>query len=102
MPARAHTSTLKLPAVQAVMPAPWCQVQSGTWKRYSAPDPVQGLLQQVKRDLSIDAATEFTRVSTRSGGQARLQALPYKALHGMHPGPQLQELLLPVTSPVSH
>ena len=54
-------------------------VQSGTWKRYSAPDPVQGLLLQVKRDLSIDAATEFTRVSTRSGDRQASEPLPCSA-----------------------
>ena len=53
-------------------------VQSGTWKRYSAPDPVQGLLLQVKRDLGIDIATEFMRVSTQSGDRHvfRLLTLP--------------------------
>ncbi len=54
----------------------WCQMQSGTWKRYSAPDAVQGLLQQVKRDLSIDAATEFTHVSTRSGDRRDSRPFP--------------------------
>lgn len=42
-------------------------MQSGAWKRYSAPDPVEGLLQQVRRDLSLDASAEFTLISTRSG-----------------------------------
>jgi len=42
-------------------------MQSGAWKRYSAPDPVEGLLHQVRRDLSLDASTEFTLISSRPG-----------------------------------
>lgn len=43
------------------------RMQSGAWKRYSAPDPVEGLLQQVRRDLSLDASAEFTLISTQPG-----------------------------------
>lgn len=42
-------------------------VQSGTWKRYSAVEPVEGLLQQIRRDLSLGADIEFTRIATRPG-----------------------------------
>ena len=41
--------------------------QRGAWKRYNAKDPVEGLLQQVKLDLSMDAAAEFTCISTQPG-----------------------------------
>lgn len=42
-------------------------VQEETWKRYSGPDPVEGLLQQVRRDLSLDASIKFTLISSRPG-----------------------------------
>ena len=43
------------------------RMQCGAWKRYSAADPVEGLLKQVRHDLSLDASTEFTLISSQPG-----------------------------------
>jgi hypothetical protein len=41
--------------------------QVGVVKRYNAEDAVEGLLAQVRRELGLDPAAHFTRISPKPG-----------------------------------
>ena len=62
-------------------------LQRGAWKRYNAKDPIEGLLQQVKLDLSMDAAAEFTCISTQPGERCVQSKAKQPVVSAMHASP---------------